>query len=200
MSRLNNLIRLTEEQAKTAGKMLARAFYDYPPIDHIFPNIDERTIKLPDIFEFMVRFGIRYGEVYSISKNFEAVAVWLPYWEAEMTSERCLILNFPDLGIEYDKRHEPIAKCEQRCHEQHANFFHWYLYPIGVDPIYQGKGHASMLLRAKFSEVDKLNVPCYLETSAKKNVEIYQHFGFKIVEEGIIPETKIPYWAMLRKC
>jgi ribosomal protein S18 acetylase RimI-like enzyme len=199
MNRLNNLIRLTDKQAKTAGKMLVRAFYDYPSVVHTFPNIDEKTKKLPKLFEFMVCFGIKYGEVYSTSKNVEAVAVWLPYWEAEMTGEREMNLDFPELGEEYNKRHEPIAKCEKRCHKQYANFFHWYLFPIGVDPVYQGKGYASILLRTKLTQFDKLNVPCYLETSSKKNVEIYQHFGFEIVEYGIIPKTDVPYWAMLRK-
>ncbi|MFX1428414.1 MAG: hypothetical protein ACFFBE_18310 [Promethearchaeota archaeon] len=111
MSQLNYLIRLTEEQAKIAGKMLARAFYDYPPVNHVFPNVDDKTVKLPKLFDFMVRFGIKYGEVYSTSKNLEAVAVWLPYWEAEVTSERELNLNFPELGEECNKRHEPIGKC-----------------------------------------------------------------------------------------
>lgn len=203
MSRLNNLIRLTEGQAKAAGKMLARSFHDYPQFDHLLPNLDERSRKLPEIFEFMVRCGIMYGEVYSISSNLEGVAVWLPYWEAELTREKVYKCGGRELGLslgkEYSKRYESIAECEDRCHKQYANFFHWYLYPIGIDPIYQGKGYASVLLRAKISEVDRQNVPCYLETSTEKNVAIYQHFGFETVEEGIIPETDVPFWAMLRK-
>ncbi len=74
-----------------------------------------------------------------------------------------------------------------------------FIFPIGVDPIYQGKGYASLLLRAKFVELDKQNIPCYLETNKKGNISLYQHFGFDVVEEGIIPGTTIPYWAMLRK-
>ena len=66
MSRSNNLIRLSEGQIKAAGKMLARSFHDYPQFDYSLPNLDERSKKLPIIFEFMVRYGIMYGEVYSI--------------------------------------------------------------------------------------------------------------------------------------
>ena len=203
MSRKYNLIRLTEEHAQAAGKVLVRAFYDYPTFDHLFLEEDEKSKKLPEIYEFFVRYGIMYGEVYSFSPNLEAVAVWLPFWEAEMTRENRYRCGGRELGLslgkEYSKRYEPILKCEESCHRKYANFSHWYLYPIGVDPVYQGKGHAGVLLRAKFGEIDKRNVPCYLETNKEENVTLYQHFGFKIVEEGIIPETDIPYWAMLRK-
>jgi ribosomal protein S18 acetylase RimI-like enzyme len=183
--------------------MLARAFHDYPQFDHTLPNLEERALKLPKIKEFMVRYGIMYGEVYSISENLEGVAVWLPYWGVEVTretAEKCggneLYLS---LGKEYYKKYKPIGECENRCHRQYANFFHWYLYPIGVDPDHQGKGYAGQLLRTKLIEVDKQNVPCYLETNKEKNITLYQHFGFEIVEEGIVPNTKVPYWAMLRK-
>ena len=69
----------------------------------------------------------------------------------------------------------------------------------GVDPGCRGRGYRSLLIRAKLAELDKQNVPCYLETMKEKNVSIYRHFGFEVVEEGIIPDTDVPMWAMLRK-
>ena len=103
------------------------------------------------------------------------------------------------MGLEFYKRLEPIAKYLDRCHKQYANFPHRYLSTIGVDPVYQGRGYASLLIRAKLAELDKQTVPCYLETMKEKNVSIYQHFGFEVVEDGTIPDTDIPMWAMLRK-
>ena len=103
------------------------------------------------------------------------------------------------MGLDYLKRYKTIAEFEDRCQKQYANFSHWYLHSIGVDPDHQGKGFSSQLLRAKFAEIDKQNVPCYLVTATKKNASLYQHFGFEIAEEGIIPVTEVPYWAMLRK-
>lgn len=85
---MNNPIRLNDEQAKAASKVLARAFQDYPQFDYTLPNLDERASKLPEIYEFMVRYGIMYGEVYSISANLEGIAVWLPYWDVEINRDR----------------------------------------------------------------------------------------------------------------
>ncbi len=156
-----NLIRLTDGQAKAAGDMLARAFHDYPEYDHSLPNLNERSRKLLGIFEFMVRYGIMYGDVYSISTNLEGVAGWLPYWEAEVVDEKSIKCGGRELGLslglEYFKRYVPIAECLDRCHKLYANFSHWYLYPIGIDPVYQGKGYGQccektirMLYRCKF--------------------------------------------------
>ena len=79
------------------------------------------------------------------------------------------------------------------------SFPHWYLQLLGVDPVYQGKGYASILLRAMFARIDEERLPCYVETQNEKNVPIYQHYGFKVVEEGIFPGSEVNTWAMLRE-
>jgi hypothetical protein len=54
------------------------------------------------------------------------------------------------------------------------------------------------LLRAMFAKIDKEGLPCFLETQAEKNVGIYEHLGFRVVEEGIVPGSNVKSWAMLR--
>ncbi|MFX1388033.1 MAG: GNAT family N-acetyltransferase [Promethearchaeota archaeon] len=207
MRKLELPYRVTEEQIKAAAKTLARAFHDYPTLTYLFPDEDERSRMILIIKEYMVRYGLLYGEVYASSPNLEGVAVWLPFWDAEMTDERskkCRMSYGKDLPSvlteeSFNKKFAPISQCEYRCHKQYADFFNWYLYPIGVDPDHQGCGYAGLLLRSKFEEIDKRGIPCYLETTKEKNVSLYQHFGFKIVETGVILGTDLTYWAMIRK-
>ena len=49
------------------------------------------------------------------------------------------------------------------------------------------------------TRIDQEELPCFLDTQIEKNVSIYQRYGFKIVERGVIPGTEIPHWAMLRE-
>ena len=49
------------------------------------------------------------------------------------------------------------------------------------------------------SYIDEENLPCYLETDGEKNVSMYQHFGFAVVDEFVVPGTKDKVVAMLRK-
>jgi hypothetical protein len=48
-------------------------------------------------------------------------------------------------------------------------------------------------------EIDKQGLPAYLETDSEKNYRMYQHFGFELIDEFVLPKADIRLWAMLRK-
>ena len=83
-------------------------------------------------------------------------------------------------------------------HMRLAPFKHWYLCILGVDPRFQGKGYAGKMVRAMLARIDKEGVPCFLETMTEKNVSIYEHLGFRVLEKSAIPKTNLTNWAMLR--
>lgn len=103
------------------------------------------------------------------------------------------------LGRGYTVRIMRFGKHTTAIHKRHAPFRHWYLQLIGVDPMFQGKGYGGTLLTPMLARIDREHLPCYLETQNQKNVLLYQHYGFKVVEEVIIPGTEITFWAMLRE-
>jgi ribosomal protein S18 acetylase RimI-like enzyme len=190
----NNLVRLQKFQIKPASEMLARAFQDYPLFSYFFPDASRREKKLYYGFEFLVRLGISYGEVYATSPILEGVTVWLPPNKAGITSWRAirhggLSLVFR-LGIKSIMRKSSVGRFISSMHKRHAPFPHWYLAILGVDPRFQGKGYASNLLKPMLTRLDREHLPCYLETQNKNALSMYQHFGFQVVEEAIIPGTE----------
>ena len=75
---------------------------------------------------------------------------------------------------------------------------HWYLPMIGVDPIQQGRGIGSALLKHALAACDRDGVPAYLESSNPKNVPLYQRHGFEVI--GSIQTGRSPTIdAMLRR-
>ena len=84
-------------------------------------------------------------------------------------------------------------------HQRLTPFKHWFLQAVGVDPQFQGKGYAGKLLRPMFARIDEEGLPCYLETLDEANTQLYEHFGFGVVEKSTVPETKLTNWAMLRE-
>jgi len=54
-------------------------------------------------------------------------------------------------------------------------------------------------VKAVLSRIDEEHLPCYLDTEEEENVPLYQRYGFRVVEELIIPDTDIRLWAMLRE-
>ena len=35
-----------------------------------------------------------------------------------------------------------------------------------------------------------------METNKKENVSLYEHFGFKLMEEGMVPKSDVRHYAM----
>ena len=58
---------------------------------------------------------------------------------------------------------------------------HWYLPMIGVDPVHQGRGYGSALLRHALLQVDNDHVAAYLESSNPANVPLYERHGFVVL-------------------
>ena len=94
---------------------------------------------------------------------------------------------------------QALDKYMENKHKELVPNKHWYLVVLAVDPQHQGKGYASRLLNEMLSEIDEEGLPCYLETDGEKNVSMYQHFGFEVVDEFVVPVTKDKVVAMLRK-
>lgn len=189
---LNDLTRLNKSQVKAASEVLARVFQDYPLLVGFIPDESERKNKSRYLFEFVIRWGVLYGEVYATSPNLEGVAVWLPPGKVHITLCRAirsgiLTLRFK-LGRKFMFRMKSTNDYLLSINKRHAAFPHWYLFYIGVDTQFQGKGHASTLLTAMLARIDSEQMPCYLRTQKKENVPLFEHYGFRIVHESIIPQ------------
>jgi len=194
----NSICRLKRTQLKPAVAMRNRAFRRYPLNAYLTPG----ESKNPDIFLPVVRYGLLFGEAYATSPNLEGVAVWLPSEKARRTIwRRVMSGDFSMLSFRARKiraRLAALLEYSESVHRRRAPFPHLYLQIIGVDPVHQGKGYGSILMKSMFERIDKSRLPCYLETHATENVAIYQSQGFKVVEEGTVPGSRVKAWAMLR--
>lgn len=158
---------------------------------------------MPYILETFVRYGVSYGEVYATSPDMEGVAVWWPPQPTMVVPWRMVRSGM--LSVLPKWRKNPVARLllvtyhMSGIHRHHAPSRYWLLHIIGVAPDFQGKGYADTLLRPMLVRIDEEQLPCYLDTEDEKNVPLYQHYGFKVLEEATIPRAEITLWAMLRE-
>ncbi|MFC1957417.1 GNAT family N-acetyltransferase [Chloroflexota bacterium] len=197
-----DIVRLNRSHVKRATKALIRAFWNHPPLQYYFPDEAERERIAPYFFSVSVFNGIRYGEVQGTSQDLEGIAIWLPSDNYPITPWRLLrsvpltdILGFGRYG---GSRMRGLGQHIDAVHNRLVPSRHWFLQAIGVDPQFQGRGYASKLLRPMLSRIDEEGLPCYLETLEEQNVRLYDHFGFKVIEESNVPNTNLTNWAMLR--
>lgn len=198
----DSILRLNIKQVKQAAEMAGRAFHSYPLTTYFYPDPTERKAQATKGFKSLLRFGIKYGEVYVTSPKMEGLAMWLPSENADKTLWRNIgcgnISALLGLVRRKPTRQSIYGRYTNSIRKRRAPVPYMYLQLLAVDPAYQGRGYSSQLLRAMFARIDKEGLPCFLETQAEKNVGIYQHFGFKVVEEGFPPGSNVKSWAMLR--
>jgi ribosomal protein S18 acetylase RimI-like enzyme len=199
---LEGLVRLTKSDIERGAEVLSRAFQDDALESYFIPDTEIRRRLLPHFFQYRIRFGILYGEVYTTSPEFEGIAVWFPPGKSEMTPWKMMRAGGISLqrkvGKEIISKMALVSKYVTNTRRQHVSVPHWHLFPMGVDPPNQGKGYASALLRPMFKRIDAEGIACYLETQNERNVSLYQHYGFKVIHAETIPSTDIMTWSMIR--
>jgi ribosomal protein S18 acetylase RimI-like enzyme len=207
--KLGSLLRVDESLIIQASFACQRAFQDDPVTAYLIPDPSKRN-KQHYAFEFGLRLALAgQGEAYTTSINCEGVALWSPpekNWsltEEKQSLSIILSTGWPPLplrcGWQHLWRDIKVNGFLSRIRRDHAPAQHIYLALLAVDPVFQGRGFASALLRPMTGRLDNEKLSCYLETQILKNVAMYQHFGFSLVHQTIIPGSNLPVYAMLRE-
>jgi GNAT superfamily N-acetyltransferase len=197
-----SLLRLNKDLVKQASICCARAFEDDPYILSLIPDKQKRT-NLWYSFAYYLSMSVNgSNEAFTTSPGCEGVALWvspgrdLPSWSFLRGGNPFLPLR---CGWRFVWGEFSANRYCQKIKKRYAPERHLYLALLAVDPAFQGKGFATMLLKPALKKADEQHLPCYLETQNRKNEAMYQHFGFKTVFEAEYPGTHTPVIAMLRK-
>jgi GNAT superfamily N-acetyltransferase len=197
-----DIVRLSKHQIERAGAMLTLAFFDDPKLTHLIPEISAKKELSRYLFEFELQYGMNYGDVYTTSPSVEGVAVWLPSTKSEITFWRAFRSGGmglqKHLGKKIMDRLMSFSIAVDNLHKKHAPFPHYYLFFIGVDPAYQKKRVASRLITPMLGWLDMQKLPCYLNTQNENNIGLYEHYGFQVIEQLILPGSGIVHTAMQR--
>ncbi|MFX1280523.1 MAG: GNAT family N-acetyltransferase [Promethearchaeota archaeon] len=202
---IDSLYKLTSDDVKKTCAMAGNAFQDDPIMVYTYPDEEERKKKAQYGFYMIYNYGIKYGLTYATSKNLEGTIIWLPpdkvYPSTWSMMRHGGIYTMRKVGLKMEamKKTMRIFKYEEERHRHHAPFDHWYFQNIAVEPKEQGKGYGGLLISTMLKTIESDGLPVYVETNTEKAMSIYQKYGFEIVEYGIIPETPVPLWCMLRK-
>jgi GNAT superfamily N-acetyltransferase len=181
-----------EEQNAAIG-VITLAFSSDPMARWALPDPAMYLSVMPEIARAFGGNGFAHGTVHLVDGGL-AAAMWLPP-NVEPDSERL---------AEITEEHVPKDRLDDMMHVfEKMNTFHpkepcWYLPLIGVDPVCQGRGYGSALLRHALDRCDRDGLIAYLESSNPRNISLYLRHGFVVlgqIQEGSSP-TLVP---MLRQ-
>src|SRR6266516_3670834 len=167
MTRSHEPVRLEAHHCRQASAVMGRAFQDDPAWQYLIPDHSRRLRLLPPFFHIMVRYSLRYGEVYTTSA-LEGVACWLSPGNTTPLFSRLARIGIRDarLGLELGwtgfRHYMVMEEYIDTVHKQCVPGQHWYLWAIGVDPPHQHQGIGGMLMQPVLARADADGLPCYL--------------------------------------
>lgn len=201
---IEELYKIQKKDIETASQVLGKAFHEDPAWIYVIPDVNERREKLPAVFEYSIRYSLKYGEVYAPTENLEGIAVWIPHTTVEKSiwrtfrsgAFRAALKMGSKIGKRVEKLFDQIDQ-DRREHMQDRSYV--YLQAIGVLPEFQGQGFGGRLLKPMFTMADIEGILIYLETETEENMQIYTKYGFQTLKEVKFPGADFPFWEMVRE-
>jgi ribosomal protein S18 acetylase RimI-like enzyme len=199
---MNPMRLLTLADLDRAAEIMSRAFYDDPLWQYLLLDGKKRQNLMPKFYKVFLTAWIRNQQAYGVSDPIEGIAVWSAPNQAEFQFSASfgtgfLKLLFSPIGIAFVKS-APIFSRFEVMQKQYAPDPHYYLNTIAVSPEAQGKGLASKLIKPFLAKADEQRVSAYTETMTPANVGLYEHYGFRCMEQHRIPQTDLSIWSFYR--
>jgi len=190
----------TKADLKPTCAVMARAFADDPLMAWIFPDEEMRRRRLPAFFAASMRgTGLRFAgtEVMEVGGAVAGCANWLPP-QAWMPPAWRQLLSLPGYVRTLGSRFAVAGDTYATMMRVHPAQPHYSLAGIGTDPVLQGTGIGSALMRSRLVRCDATGMPAYLESSKASNVPFYERHGFRVTRELKIPGGGPMLWLMWR--
>jgi ribosomal protein S18 acetylase RimI-like enzyme len=195
------LRRLREDEIPELTAMLTRAFAHDPLAAILAADPAQYETAAHWFFGTVVRYGMAYGEVWTVGERAGAAIWWAPEY-AYPNDERAVEVGIgrgPSvLGADGWRRFMSWAMSADRVHRAAISGPHWHLSVLGVEPDLHGTGVGSTLLSAMFERLDREQLPAYLDTETLKNVAFYERRGFVVAAEETEPLSGMHIRGMRR--
>ena len=196
-SLISDLYEIQKKDLKNAVNVLTNAFSEESMWKEVFTDEDKNRV----LTEVMVRFCLKYGNVFSTSDNIEGVMAIAPH-DKDMTLWRITRSGAFLLSMKIANEAKIMNVLSNAVEEAKKSLNlgpYIHLLIMGVSQEFQGKGFGGKLLRAVIEEAETERKPIYLETQKEENVNFYEKYGFSVKKKIILPEPlNLPMWLMVR--
>ena len=183
----------TESNQEQAVAVIVLAFAADPVARWVYPDPHQYLSHFPYVVSAFAGNAFVHGTGYYVD-GFSGSALWLPPDVQPREEEMAALLQ---RTVPEQNQGEVFSVLEQMG-SYHPTEAHWYLPLIGVDPMKQGKGYGSALMKHALIPCDRDKKLAYLESTNPRNIPLYKRHGFEIlgtIQVGSSP----PIFPMLRR-
>ena len=183
------------------AEIAADAYQDYPLHNWLTKGkYDPKASHL--IMQISLKTMTEDAIIYADSEEMNGFAAWLPFG---FTGSKTLPFLFNGglklichSGLGIIGRLLTYENYAMNLKKEFTDNYDWYLYNLSIKKDAQGKGIASKLMRPMLNFCDDERMVAYLETNKESNVSLYNHYGFTLKKEEVIPKTTVTHYAMVR--
>ena len=180
----------------------ADAYLDYPLHNWLTKGkYDKKASEL--IMQISLKTMTEDAIIYADSEEMNGFAVWLPFGFTGSKTFPFLFNGGLKLifhsGLGIIGRLLTYENYAMNLKKEFTDNYDWYLYNLSIKKDAQGKGIASKLMRPMLGFCDDERMVAYLETNKESNVSLYNHYGFTLMKEEVIPKTDVTHYAMVRQ-
>ena len=191
-----------EKDLDRLAEIAADAYQDYPLHNWLTNGkYDKKASKL--IMQISLKTMTKDAVMYADSEEMNGFAVWLPFGFTGNKALPFLINGGLELilhsGLGIIKRLLTYENYAMGLKKEFTDNYDWYLYNLSIKRDAQGKGIASKLMRPMLNFCDDEKMVAYLETNKDSNVGLYEHYGFDLMSEELIPNTPVTHYSMVRQ-
>ena len=199
----NGLYMVQKSEFETLANDAAKSFKDYPLCIYITGDKYDEDLTSQNL-RVSLNCMIDDGIIYSDSKDLNGLVILMPPgYTGIKTLSYIWNGGFKVLyhqGISAMKRIANYESFAMDIRKKYTNYEDWYLYYIYVKEEAKGKKICSKLVKPLLNYIKANKKMCYLETHSHSNVPVYEHFGFKIVEKCMLPNSNVAHYSMLFDC
>ena len=187
-----SITRATAAERESAIGVLMLAFATDPVARWSWPDAQVYVANFPSFVDAFAGQAFASGGAYCADGSAGA-ALWLPPGREPNEDALGAVI---EQTVAASMRNDIYSLLDQMG-RYHPSEPHWYLPLIGVDPMRQGQGYGSALMRHALAACDRDGMPAYLESTNPRNVPLYERHGFALlgtIQAGSSP----PMYPMLR--
>ncbi|QEC47183.1 GNAT family N-acetyltransferase [Baekduia soli] len=174
------------EDVRPLAAALSRAFHDDPVTGWVYASERRRAHWSSRFFRWQLERLLPQDACWATEAG-DGAALWaLPdRWREEARESITLLRRtMPGVLPRLPRLVRGLGQVEAR----HPVERHLYLAVLGVDPVRQGQGLGSALIRPGLELADREGLPAYLETGRERNLAFYGRHGFSVVGELDLPK------------
>ncbi len=186
---------LTRKQLKYFAKMAAEAYVNDPVHSYVTKN---EKLRKKFVYHFMIErlsTSAREDIIYTDEEN-RGICVWREAYNEYSVLDFLRCPNWFFLYLYWPKTIKTLmaySHLDVKVFPENTLI----ISPVFVDPMHQGKGVASALIRQGISDLTAKGYKLGLEAQDIKNVKFYEKLGFKVIKHDYWKRENVHNYYMM---